>query len=306
MFGLRTKYPPASIEIGDGYASAVRLQRSKSELSLAEWHRADFPFRSVKGDDLGAELLLDDDMRLRLGDLADRLGRVKRLSLVLPDTAVRTLFLELENPAATGKELDDMIRFKLSRLVPINLDAATLAYHRLPEHSGGANYLAVLTSKRMTVGLEEFFSSRGTHLGLIESASLAAVNLASQTLESAGDSAIVRVALHYFTINLFLGGELSFGRTRRFAPEQSQTLILQELRTLNLFAQDKLGSEGLRAVFLYGPGFQSNGIMTMLNGAGFDARALDLEEFAELPADLRGRPQDQGTVLAAVGAACRS
>ncbi len=306
MIGFRTKYPPVSIEIGDGYASAVRLQRSKGDMSLAEWHRVNFPFRSVEGDDLGAELLLDDDMRLRLGDLADTLGRVKRLSLVLPDTAVRTFFLELENPAATGKELVDMIRFKLSRLVPINLEAAVLAYHRLPGSSGGANYLAVLTSKRMTAGLEDFFSSRGTRLGLIESASLAAANLASPTLENAGDSAVVRVALHYFTINLFLGGELAFGRTRHFAPEQSQTMITHELRTLNLFAQDKLGSEGLKAIYLYGPGIKGNGLLTMLTEAGFDAYALELEKFAELPADLRNRPEDQGTVLAAVGAAGRS
>jgi Tfp pilus assembly PilM family ATPase len=306
MLGLQPKFPHVAIEIGEGYASAVRLQRGRSRPSIAEWFRIDFPARPAEPEDIGGALLLDDDLRIRLRDLAEKLGRVRRLSLVLPDAAVRTFFLELENPSATGKELHDMVRFKLSRLVPINLDGAALAYQRLQTGSGAVNFLALLTSRRMISGFEDFFRARGTHLGLIETASLAAANLLTPSLPEAVNFTLVRVGLKHFTIALFLGGQLAFGRTRRLDSPQAAATIQQELRTISLFAQDKLGSAGVQKVYLHGPGLSDNGFSASLAKAGFDAHELDLEDFIDLTPDLRGRLDDQGTILAAAGAATRS
>jgi Tfp pilus assembly PilM family ATPase len=306
MLGMQAKYPPVAIEIGEGYASAVRLQRGRRRPSLAEWHRVDFPVSPADPEDIGGELFLTDDLRLRLGELASRMGRARKLSLVLPDSAVRTFFIEMENPGVSGKELDDMIRFKLSRLAPINLEGAALAYQRLQAHPGGADFLAVLTSRKMISAYEDFFRSRGIHVGLIENASLAAANLVLPSIAGAGDFAIVRVSYHYFSIGLFLGGELRFGRTRRLGPGEALESIQQELRTISLFAQDKLGSEGVRMVYVHGTELSGNGLIAALARAGFEAHRLELEEYIDLPPDLRGRPDEQGTVLAAAGAAGRS
>jgi len=304
MLGLRAKYPPVAVEIGEGYATAVRVQRGGGRLRLAEWNRVELPLRRASAGDIGGEIELDDDVRLRLGDLLEPLGRLRRLSLVIPDSAVRSFFVELENPAAGGKELRDMITFKLSKLVPINLDGAALAYQRLrARENGGAHYLAILTSRRISGAYEDFFEARGTHVGLIETAFLASANLFAPVLEAeSGDFALLRIGVNYFSLALFLDGKLAFSRTRR----RTSGSIPYELRTLNLFAQDKLGSDGFRKVYLQGPGASDGAVEAALEDAGFNPRRLDLEEVADLPPSLRDRMEEQGTLLAAVGAAGRS
>lgn len=305
MIGLRPKYPHTAIEIGNGYASAVRMHRAGGRLRLAAWKRIELPSRTVSEDDVGGELALDDDIRLRLGDLLEPIGHPKRLSIVLPDSAVRSFFVELENPPSGDRELRDMILFKLSKLTPVNLEGAAIAYQRLGQSEEGIRYLAMITSRKITNAYEDFFESQGIRVGLIETASLAAINLfAGHFRESGGDFAIFRVAGGYFTAALFLGGELAFGRTRRGAI--SAAAVAKEARTLTLFAQDKLESEGFSRVYLNGPLATEAEIPAELERAGFEAALLDLEEVVDLPPLLRGSRDEQGTLIAAAGAAGRN
>ena len=305
MIGLRPKYPHTAIEIGEGYATGVRLQRSGGRLRLAAWKRVELPLRTASEDDVGGELSLDDDFRLRLGDLLEPIGHPKRLSLVLPDSAVRSFFVELENPPSGDRELRNMILFKLSKLTPVNLEGAAIAYQRLGHSEGGIRYLAMITSRKITNSYEDFFESHGTRVGLIETASLAATNLFAKAFEeSGGDFALFRVARGYFTAALFLGGELAFGRTRRGGFVASA--VAKEARTLTLFAQDKLESTGFSRVYLNGPAATDAEIPAELERAGFQAAFLDLEDVMDLPPLLRGSHAEQGTLIAATGAAGRN
>ena len=317
---LRPSYPPVALEIGEGYATAVRFRRRKDENRLAQWHQVELPERAREAEQAGESLVPDAEMEAALAELAGRLGRVRRLSLALPDTAVRSFYLEVENPAASGRELREMILFKIRKLSPVRPEAAAVAYRRLrASRDGGARYLAQLTSRRMTRGFESFFERRGAHLGLIETASAAVADLFAPALaEEAGDFALVRIESGHFSVSVFRRGALAFSRTRAGgAGAVTPDAVAHELRTLNLYAQDKLGSAGLAAAFVHGPGAAAAEICARLEsegkggdggqggGEGFAARRLLLEDAVDVPPELLGRPDEQGKLAAAVGAATR-
>lgn len=308
MLGLRPNYPPIAVEIGEGYATALRLQKRGPVAKLVEWERVDLPVRQAPDESLGGAFTLDEQFRIALEDLLERFGKIRRLSLVIPDIAVRSFFIELENPAGTRKELRDMILFKIKKLTPVNLEGVTLAYQRLrSRNSGGEHYLAVLASKRLTGGYGRFFEGRGIHLGLVENASIASVNLFEPILEEAageGDLATLRIGSSHFTVGLFRNGALAFSRTRLFSPEDREHSIEHEVRTLGLYAQDKLESPGISNVFILCTGADEV-VSDSLSRAGFNTRTLMLEDVVSLPSSVLDQPELQGMLTAAAGAAAR-
>lgn len=308
MISVRPKYPPVALEIGDGYATAVRVQRRGGRSRVLYWHRVALPRRESEAEGLGEALMLDDELRLPLEDLIMELGKTKAISLALPDTAVRTFFLEIENHIKSDRELRKMILFKITKLAPISVEGTALSYQRLrPREGGGDHYLALLASRKVTASYEQFFAKRGIHLGLVESSSLAAANLFEPVLRrELGDYALLRVELGHFSAALFRDGLLTFSRTRiGSAGESIADSITAEMRTLSLFAQDKLGSSGIERVFVYGPGDSVGQAADLLESRGFPARVLALDEVADVPSDLLNRIYEQGSLVAAAGSALR-
>jgi Tfp pilus assembly PilM family ATPase len=308
MFGLRPKYPPVAVEIGDGYASAVKVQRRRSHPRLLHWHGIDLPYRRAEAEGLGDSLVLDDELRPRFEELIAELGRIKMISIAFPDTAVRTFFLEIENRITSARELREMILFKISKLAPISIEGTALSYQRLrPRDGGGDHYLALLASRRLISSYEDFLARKGIHLGLIESSSLAAANLFESLLSREfGDCALLRIEDNHFNVALFRDGMLIFSRTRiRSKEEDVGRGVTAEMRTLSLFAQDKLGSQGIRMVYVYGPGDAPLNSVAALEAKGFAARRLSLDDIVEVPAELRRQPGEQGALAAAAGSALR-
>ena len=304
---LRPNYPPQAVEIGDGYASAVRFQRRRSRPRLVQWHGVDLPRRKAESEGLGEFLLLDDELRHPLEELIAGMDRFRKVSLALPDTAVRSFFLEIENPIASARELRDMILFKITKLAPISVEGTALTYQRLrPRNGGGDHYLAQITSRRLITGYENFFAAKGIQLGLVESSTLASANLFEHQLAKGPlDYALLRVDRAHFNIALFRDGMLTFARTRVHASETGMAqAVAGEMRTLNLFAQDKLGSTGIQIVYVHGPGAAVESA-DLLESKDFPSRLLTLDLVVEIPGDLHVREAAQGALVAAAGAALR-
>lgn len=311
MLGLRPKFPPTAVALGDGYATVVRLQRRGPRPKLAEWSKLELPLPAAGTDEFGEHLMPTEELRLRLDDLIAGIGKARRFSLVLPDSGVRSFFIELETAPASPRELRDIVMFKISKLASIEPEAAAVAYQRLrSRRGGGGHYIALLASKRMIAGYEGYFARRGAHLGNIENATLAVTNLFEPLLRSGADGedfALARVERRHFSIALFREGVLTFIRTRNNNTEADiPAAVRQEMRVINLFAQDKLGSSGVKTVFIQGSASAAPEAAEQLRADGFRTTNLSLEELIDLPPLLRGRWEEQEIITTAIGAAARS
>lgn len=311
MNNIKAKNPPVALEIGEGYASAVRVNQRAGRPALLEYTSTRLPWRQRESDSLWADFKLDERFQEGILELSDWIGRTRRLAVALPDTATKSFVLDLENETSSARELRDVLIFKIQKFAPISGENTALAWQKLRAAAGdGAAYLALIASRSLTASYERFFAARGTQVGCIESSSLAVLDLFLPRLRSSidhgGNFAVVRIESGHFNVIVLNDFRLVFSRTRTVRAEEAMPAqIAQELKVLSLYVEDQLKGHGFDTAFCYGPGPALDETLVHLDQQGRDARRLCLADIMEIPGQLRARPTDEGRIVGAVALAAR-
>src|SRR5258705_12104573 len=82
-------------------------------------------------------------------------GRSRDVIAILPDTAVRVVLLDFETLPAKPEEAEAVVRFRLKKSLPFNLDEARVSHHAQPGGTASAAIAAVVFNS----GLEEYESA---------------------------------------------------------------------------------------------------------------------------------------------------
>lgn len=209
-------------------------------LELAEVHRLA----------LAAELLVDtppgraprdvESFAARVAELLERIAApVSQASLVLPDAWLRLAFFELPDLPREARERDEVLRFKLKRLVPFKVDELRLAVRPLPPLSGQREKLRLLTGfahDRGLARLEEAFLRHGVLLGQVTSAALASGHALLEP-QASGGVLLLAADEHAYSLTGWLAGEPVVHRHKALAAEWDEaTRALQVERELRLTA----------------------------------------------------------------------
>jgi type IV pilus assembly protein PilM len=103
---------------------------------------------------------------------ANSRGR-RTAALILPDYSLRLAVLEFENIPQKETERVALLRFRLRKTVPFEIDEAALAYHVQP----GNSVVAAITPAGTVVHYEAPFRAAGMHPGFVTASSLALLEL---------------------------------------------------------------------------------------------------------------------------------
>jgi type IV pilus assembly protein PilM len=104
-------------------------------------------------------------------------GRSRDVIAVLPDTAVRVAILDFETLPAKRAEAESVIRFRLKKSLPFDVDKAKVSYHSQTVQSG----LRVIAAVALTSVIEDYesiFREAGYAPGVILPSMLAALGAA--------------------------------------------------------------------------------------------------------------------------------
>jgi type IV pilus assembly protein PilM len=107
-------------------------------------------------------------------------GARKGAALILPDYSARITVLDFDQFPADAEEQLALIRFRLKRSVPFDVDTAAISY---VAQSGGKNtdVVVVMTPLEIVARYEAPFRAAGMNPGLVTMSSLAAMELAPET-----------------------------------------------------------------------------------------------------------------------------
>jgi type IV pilus assembly protein PilM len=141
------------------------------------------------GHDLAAGVLAPDlteaNMRDRnavyraLHDALDSVsGRSTDVIAVLPDAAVRVVLLDFETLPAKRDEAEAVIRFRLKKSLPFDLDKARVSYHSEPALTG-IRVVAVVALTSVIEEYESLFREAGYNPGVVLPSTLAALGATS-------------------------------------------------------------------------------------------------------------------------------
>jgi type IV pilus assembly protein PilM len=102
--------------------------------------------------------------------------KARDVMVVLPDAAIRVLLLDFETLPAKAQDIDPVIRFRLKKSLPFDVDQAAVSYH-IRRQNGTVHVVAAVSPKSVVNEYEAAFRDAGYLPGVVMPSSLAALGL---------------------------------------------------------------------------------------------------------------------------------
>ena len=189
---LQENPPSMAFEITEAGIAAARIG-ARAELDFVPLRPGTLAVSPVK------ENVLDhDDFIIAVRSLAGTQAARKRkdVALILPDFSARISVLDFDTFPKDPKEQASLIRFRLKRSVPFDVESAALSYWAQPSEKGKADVVVVIAPLEIVSRYESPFRAAGMNPGLITTSCLAALELAPE----AGLSVVAKLTGHVLTI----------------------------------------------------------------------------------------------------------
>src|SRR5262249_50831462 len=128
----------------------------------------------------------------------------RRASVILPDYAARVTLLDFDSFPSTAEDQLSLIRFRVKKTIPFDVDSASVSYFVQPSSSKGkVEVVAVSVAVEVMARYEALFRSAGFHPGEITTSALAALNL----YHGSGVGVVAKLAGRVLTV-IVLDGEI--------------------------------------------------------------------------------------------------
>ncbi len=226
---------------------------------------------------LRAPEVVANAIRAALGQVS---SRTRSVTLVLPDTVVRVFVLDFDALPAKAVEAIPVLRFRLRKMVPFEVEHAGVSYQVLVENKNECKVLAAVLPGPVLAEYEAAVREAGYEPGAVLPTSLAALGV----IDSPEPVLAANLSAVALTTTITAGGNLLLYRTLDL-PEEPGLRLQEVQRGVSVAAayyEDKLGA---RPRLLYYAGI----------GAGGNSAAEDFARWINDPemtiVDLAPRPE---------------
>jgi type IV pilus assembly protein PilM len=146
-----------------------------------------------------------ETVRDTLGSVA---GRSRDVIAVLPDAAVRVVLLDFDTLPSKRDEAESVVRFRLKKSLPFDVEKAKVSYHVQPSN-GGVRVIAAVALANVVEDYEASFRQAGYEPGVVMPSMLAALGAA----RAAQPSLVIKVDARTTSIAILDGQQLLLFRT---------------------------------------------------------------------------------------------
>lgn len=169
-------------------------------------------------------------------------------ALILPDFAARVSVLDFDAFPAAAEEQASLVRFRVKKTVPFDLDSAAVSFWAQPSAQGGkkVEVTAVTVALEILARYEALFRNSNFHPGEVTTASLAALNLC----HGEGVVVLAKLAGKTLTVVVMTSGRLKLFRCLALE-DGSEEELLSVLYPTFAFVEDELAQQ-VRKLILCG------------------------------------------------------
>ena len=163
--------------------------------------RAELDFQPLKPGTLTVSPLKEnvidaDEFSRAVRTISGTQSKRKDVALILPDFSARIAVLDFDNFPSDPKDQASLIRFRLKRSVPFDVESAVLSYAAQPLQGKKLDVVVVLVPLEIVSRYEAPFRAAGMNPGLVTTSSIAALELAPEH----GISVIAKMTGHVLTV----------------------------------------------------------------------------------------------------------
>jgi len=197
--------PPSMVfELSEAGVAVARLG-SKTELDFCPLKPGVLALSPLKDN-----VLLPDQLSLAVREMAPRNGKSKRrdVALILPDNSVRVAVLDFDTLPSDPKEQIALVRFRVRKSVPFDVEAAAISYCAQPGEGKKFDVVVVMAPLEVISRYEAPFRAAGLNPGLVTTSALATLNL----VEADGITVVAKVAGGVLTVMVLEHGRLKLVR----------------------------------------------------------------------------------------------
>lgn len=261
--------PPHVFGLDDRRLRYGQFVRDRQGFRLRGWREVALPADAFHSGLLGGPLRDTAAFQSLVGGLVRDIGGhrkgLKEASLIIPDAWLRVTFSEITDVPRQGEARDEVLRWKLRRLVPFRVDelrVSAVEVEPLPVQQEPRRLLLGFGVEQLLAQLEEAFAAHGVRIGRVTNASLALLSAVEMPREGAsqtqgGFSAVVQVEAEGYTLIFARAGEPVLHRYKPFTgdmPEGAQTgFITRDLKLTRNFLDENFPGLPLGSVLLLAP-----------------------------------------------------
>ena len=308
LLGLGPVAPPPHAFRIDGHAvEYAGFERRADALELTGAERVELDPETFPEGLLGSPAREPAGLWGRVAELVQRLdGGVRDAALVLPDAWLRLAFVDVAELPSAAQERDDVLRWKLKRLVPFRVEELRLAaveVEPLPEQSAEEPHRLLLGFgvDSLLAQLEAAFAAAGVRIGRITSESLgllAALGAGGAMADEGAMTAVTLVSDGGYTLVFSHRGLPVLHRYKGFAgslPDASRgSFVTRDLRLTRTFLEDSLPGVTVDRVLVAAPeGVAEPWADWLEESLGAPASHVDRDELPPLELATRGVAWDR-------------
>lgn len=232
---LLTSPPPATGWSLDVATAVVVRRQSKGELRSAA---VEIPDGTFEVGPVGLQAVDEEKLRPILARLQDEVEGTNRAAVVVPTGWLRTHILEFEQLPRRQADINEMVQWRLKKLLPVAPASLRLATVTQPPTEGARRLLVLVGVERAMAGLESVFDSVGVSPGLISPRVFAVADgkgAASRVLAVQQESG-------FLSIMLLLNDQPKVVRTKPL-PDNDWSVVERELGLTLAFIRTSLEIE---------------------------------------------------------------
>ncbi|MGB6872459.1 MAG: hypothetical protein WBD93_22795, partial [Acidobacteriaceae bacterium] len=178
-------------------------------------------------------------------------AKTKDLTLVVPDAAARVLLLDFDTLPAKKTEALSVVRFRLRKMVPFDVESAVVSYQLMTERAGQLSVLVTVMPGDVLAEYESVIREAGYSPGVVLPSTLAV----AAAMESSDAALMVNHAGSSITTAVTQGNEMLLHRLMELPvdePARNQEMA-QAVNTALAWYEDTLRSTPV-ALYYAGPG----------------------------------------------------
>lgn len=221
-------------------------------------HSLEMPAEIFGDGPLGAPMRKPEEFTRLVGEFVRELaGPIKGASMVLPDEWLRLTFTELSELPRKRQARDEMLRWKLKRLVPFRVEDLRISATQVtpfPAQELPLRLLIGFAIDRLIAQIEDAFAAADVELGRIVNTTLALAASLEHTVEARDLAGLVAVYPDAYTLSFFRRGEpLLYRYKASIDSSAAGSAVHRDMRLTDSFLRQHFPQTPISKIFLAAP-----------------------------------------------------
>lgn len=245
-----TPHPPLAVEIGLDRVSGARWTRTGG---LDSYGVEALSPGALTPSAVEANLTNAAALKTAVSSVCNRLrAKDESVALIVPDPVIRVFVQHFDEFPRSPQEAEPMLRWKLKKSVPFEVDETIISYMRQAPRESGVDVVTALARLRIIREYESLIEGAGLHPGVVLSSSLAAISLVDENRPTL----LARVSGAALTTAIVRDGVLCGYRCTELPARGSDLtpqMLLEDIFPVAAYYQDTW-QEGIQSVRVAGLG----------------------------------------------------